>query len=451
MPQVPLPTGIVGDEDIPKLQEALVNLFNPGDNTLLKTPGLSAKGTGSGICRGAIDFNDKHYQVSGNDLIRVDEDGTVTVIDTIAGTADCVMAGSFVALEIIVKGGMGYSMSVGEVLTLIGGSFVPAVDVDAINQRFVFTPSDGGPLFYTDVNFPATIPALNFFDAELLPDKNKGNINLRNDLYVGGENSFEVFRDQGDVDTPFLRVDGASIETGYVAARARYKDTFLFLGKDRGGSFAFHAMSSGDAPKVSNPAIDEILNRQYTLSELEDCLSQRFTWKGVDMVAFRLARHSLLFYGSGWSYIQTNIDGFDEIQPWDVNHLAFSHGKYFTGSATSSKIGTIEDVVTEFGQKIERQIDTFVKADSNSYFSVNNLFLGAITGTTSTEGTIGLQVSKDSLQYGPQVFRSLGKQGKHEQQMAWYDGPSGIESFLGIRIRTTADVNFSVDGLLING
>ena len=451
MPQVPLPTGIVGDEDIPELQEALVNLFNPGDNTLLKTPGISAKGTGLGICRGAIDFGDEHYQVSGDRLIRVAENGSITDLGEISGTADCVLAVSFIALNIIVKSGNGYSFSTTTGLVLMGGSFFPAVDVDAINQRFVYTPADGGPLFFTDVNFPANIPALNFFDAELLPDKNKGNINLRNDLYVGGENSFEVFRDQGDVDTPFLRVDGASIETGYVAARARYKDTFVFLGKDRGGSFAFHAMSSGDAPKISNPAIDEILNREYTLAELELCTSQRFTWKGVDMVAFRLERHSLLFYGSGWSFIQTNIDGFDEIQPWDVNHLAFSYGKYFTGSATSSKIGTIENVITEFGEKIERQIDTFVKADSNSYFSVNNFFLGAITGTTSTEGTIGLQVSKDSLEYGPQIFRSLGKQGKHQQQLAWYDGPSGIESFLGIRLRTTADVNFSVDGLLING
>ena len=62
---VPLPTGITGDIDIPQAQEQLVNLFNPGDNTLLKTPGQSSFSTGEGICSGAIDFGEEHYQVSG--------------------------------------------------------------------------------------------------------------------------------------------------------------------------------------------------------------------------------------------------------------------------------------------------------------------------------------------------------------------------------------------------
>jgi len=210
-------------------------------------------------------------------------------------------------------------------------------------------------------------------------------------------------------------------------------------------------MGSGQAPKISNPAIDEILNGEYTLAELEQCLSQRFTWKGVDMVAFRLARHSFLFYGAGWSYIQTGIDSADTVQPWDVNHLAFSYGKYVTGSATSSRIGMLDNITTEFGDKIERQIDTFIKADSDDYFAIDSIFLNCITGTKLVEGTIGLQISKDSLIYGPQVFRGLGKGGKHEQQVVWYGGAGVFESFAGIRLRTTADVNFSLDGLKVNG
>jgi hypothetical protein len=451
MPQVPLPKGITGDRDIPELTESLVNLFNPGDNTSLKTPGQGSFSTGEGACRGAIDFEDEHYQVSGESLIKVSSAGVETVLGTVAGTADCVMDKSFIALNIVVKGGAGYSYSPSGGLVTMSGSYKPSVDVTAINQRFVYIPSDGGPAFYTDVNIPSVIPALNFFDAELLPDRNTGDINLRNDLYIGGVNSFEVFRDTGDSDATFLRVDGASVETGYVGGKAIYKDTFVFLGKDRGGSYSFHAMASGDAPKISDPAIDEILNFDYTQDELIDVTSQRFTWSGVDMVSFRLARHSFLFYGSGWSYIQTGIDASDEVAPWDVNHLAFSYGRYITGSATTARIGKLEDITTEFGERIERQINTFIKAERNTYFTIDNFFLGAITGTKLVEGTIGLQVSRDSLTYGPQVFRSLGKLGKHQQQVAWHGGAGVFESFCGVRIRTTADVNFSLDGLLFNG
>ncbi len=449
---VPLPTGIIGDEDTPKLQESLVNLFNPGDNTILKTPGIESFSTGEDVCRGAIDFEDEHYQVSGDKLIKIAEDGVKTVIGTIEGVADCALAKSFIALIIVVKNGKGYAFSPSTGLVEITDpDYKVSIDVDAINQRFVFVSADGSSIFFTDVNDPDDIPALNFFDAEFLPDRNTGIINLRNDLYIGGENSFEIFRDIGPSDNPFLRVDGGALETGYVSAKAIYKDTFVFLGHDRGGSFGFHAMASGDAPKISNPAIDEILTREYTLDELLTCTSQRFTWKGIDMVGFRLPRHTLLYYGSGWSFIQTNIDSFDVVQPWDVKFLAFSYGKYITGSATTNRIGKLENLTTEFGSRIERQIETFVKAQRNQYFVLDTLFLDCITGTKLVEGTIGLQISKDSLTYGPQVFRKLGEIGKYQQQVAWYGGLGVFESFCGIRIRTTADVNFSCDGLLING
>jgi len=450
MAGVPLPIGITGDEDTPELREELVNLFNPGDNTLLKTPGVDPFATGDGFCRGMIDFEGENYQVSGTNLIKIDEAGVTTVIDAIAGTADCVMSSTFVALNIIVKGGEGYSFTLTGGLVPMTGSFEPSIDITAINQRFVYVPADGGPVFYTDVNSPSVIPAGNFFDAELLPDKNTGCINLRNNLYIGGEETFEVFRDTGDTDAPFLRVDNAAVETGYVVARARYKDTFIFLGRDREGSFGFHAMASGDAPKISNPAIDEILNGEYTAAELLECTSQRFTWKGTDMCGFRLARHTLLFYGSGWSYIQTGIDGLDSVQPWDVKFLAFSYGKYVTGSATTSKVGKLENIRTEFGDKIERQIQTFIKSGPDIYFTINNFFLDVITGTAAVEGTIGLQISRDNLEFGPQVFKKLGKQGKYQQQVAWRGGAGQFESFCGVRIRTTADVNFSMSGLFFN-
>lgn len=453
MAEVPLPTGIVGIEDIPELREALVNLFAPGNGTLLPTPGQDNKATGTGVCRGAIDFQNEHYQVSGTSLIKIGDDGTVTTIGTIPGIAECRFAKSFIALEIIVKGGPGFSLDTSGNLTTVGGSFLPSIDVTAINQRFLFVPADGGPVFFTDVNAPTTIPALNFFDAELLPDENTGIINLKNDVYVGGQNSFEIFRDTGPTDSPFQRVDGAAVETGYVTARARYKGTFVFLGRDRKGSFAFHIMSSGDAPKISNPAIDEILNEEYTQAELETCLSQRFEWKGVDMVAFRLPRETLLFYGTGWSHIQSGVNAANEIQPWDVNHLAFSYGRYITGSAKSTEIGVLTTSNTEFGNRIERQIDTFIKADANAYFGVDSLLLRVTTGSSGLleAPTIGLQISRDNLTFGPQVFRGLGKTGKTQQQLAWYGGLGVFESYMGIRLRTTADVKFAIDGLQANG
>lgn len=451
MTAIPLPTGIQGVDELPRRQELLVNLFNPGDNTLLKTPGVSAFSVGDGACRGSITFEEEAYQVSGQSLIKISETGVKTTIGVIEGTANVSMAISFIALEIVVKGGKGYSYSTSGTLTEITDpNYKPSVDVESINQRFVFVPEDGGPLFFTDVNTPTTISTLNFFDAELLPDKNKGVINLKNDLDVGGVDSFEVFRDVGDTDAPFLRADGAAVETGYLTAKTRYRDTFLFLGRDREGSYAFHGMSSGSAPKISTPPIDEILNNQYTEDELSQCTSQRMTIKGTDMACFRLARHSFLYYGSGWSYMQSGVDGLGVINNWNVNHMSFAYGKYITGNATDANIGFLDSGVKEFGEDIERVIETFIIAESNSYFNIDNIYLSCTTGSSLVEGSVSAQVSKDGKKYGPQVPRPLAPIGHTEQQVSWLGGAGVFERFGSIRLRTTSDVDFSVDGLSVN-
>ena len=449
--QIPLPKGLVGDKDIPRLQEELVNLFNPGNNTLLKTPGVSSFATGIGPCRGSITFNEEDYQVSGQQLIRVPEAGSVVLLGTIEGTADVVMATSFIALEIVVKGGKGYSFSLsGGLVEITDSNFITSVDVSSINQRFVFTPADGGPIFYTDVNTPTVIDPRNFFDAELLPDKNKGTINLRNDLYVGGRDSFEVFRDTIDISGSFTRVDGAAVDTGYLSAKVRYKDTFLFLGRDRETSYGFFAMSAGSAPRVSNEVVDEILNNEYTVKELSECTSIRFTIKNIDMVCFRLARHSLLFYGTGWSYMQTGVDGLGVVSPWDVKFASFAYGQYITGNASNNAIGILDNGILEFGEEIERVIQTFIRTDSNQQFIINNIFLNCTTGSSLVAGSIALQVSLDNLTYGPQVPRSLSAKGKKHQQVVWYGGAGQFERYAGLRLRTTSDVDFACDGLEVN-
>lgn len=451
MPQVPLPTGIVGDKDTPLLQESLVNLYNPGNNTLLKTPGNESFSTGEGACRGTVDFKEEHYQVSGTQLIKVNSAGVTTLIGLVEGTQDCVFDKTFNFLVIVVKGGKGYSLTNAGVFSEITSTnFRTSVDVCAINQRFVFIPSDGGVVFYTDVN-TLVIDALNFFDAEVLPDLNKGCINLNNDLYIGGFDSFEVFRDEGDIDNPFLRVDGAAVQSGYIAAKARFKNTFVFLGRDIEGNFAFKIMSTGQAIRISVDPIDEILNNDYTLAELETVTSQRFSWNNTDMVAFRLPRETFLFYGTGWSRIQTGIDSALTNQPWDVKFLTFSYGKYITGSATGTNIGRLQPITTEFGDRIERQINTYIKAESNTYFTIDNFFLDCITGTNIVEGTIGLSISRDNQTFGPTIFRPLAPIGESQQQVTWYGGVGRFERFCGIRLRTTSDVNFSLSGLVFNG
>jgi len=209
-------------------------------------------------------------------------------------------------------------------------------------------------------------------------------------------------------------------------------------------------MGSGDAPKISNPAIDQMLNEDYTEEELKAVTSTRFTWTGVDFVAFRLNTATFLFYGSGWSYIQSGITEDDVFQPWTVNHMSFAYGKYIVGDASSSRIGKLSTSNKEYGDDIQRSIDTLIKAGRDTFYTLDSLTLDVTTGT-DTEGTVGLRISQDGRTRGPIIYRSLGEIANYQRRMVWLGGIGVFESFCGITLRTTADVNFSVDGLMVDG
>ena len=78
MPDVPLPTGFKGLEQLARTKERLINLFNTGQNQIIRMPGVATFATGIGACRGMEFFGDRIYQVDGNDF--VDGDAFLEII-----------------------------------------------------------------------------------------------------------------------------------------------------------------------------------------------------------------------------------------------------------------------------------------------------------------------------------------------------------------------------------
>jgi len=73
-------------------------------------------------------------------------------------------------------------------------------------------------------------------------------------------------------------------------------------------------------------------------------------------------------------------------------------------------------------------------------------------GASEPDWRVGLSVSQDGVVFGPEIYRPLGHFGNYNQRMQWR-GPGGLgryESFMGIRLRTNAPVEFSVDSLWVD-
>jgi hypothetical protein len=453
MTNVPLPTGFKGLDDQPRLRENLINLFNTGSG-LIRTPALDLFASGRGVCRGAGLFQEEAYFASGDRLIKVEQDGTVVDYGDISGGDRVTMAATSTELAIVARGGRSFVFD-GTTLTDTTGNpnFVPFQDVSILNQRAIYVPTDGSPIRYSEVNALDTIAAANFIDAQLLPDKNVGCINYRNNEYILGAQSIEVFRPTTNPDIAIQRDESASVfDAGYVAGKVLYSDTFAFLGRLRNGSYGFHVMGQGSAPRISNPPVEEILNEFYSLDQLDDCIGTRYKWKGYEVLSFSLEFHTFCYMGGDWFFQESFIGGPNPNNAWRGLHLVNAYGRYLIGDRFGQNIGLLVDGKQDYEEDIEREIITFVRSPRGDYFTIHTLTWDCLVGVGSNDtDTLGISVSRDGKVYGPELWLGLGDVGQYQKRVRWVvpGGFGTYENFMGLRTRITASVDFSADALQV--
>jgi len=370
--------------------------------------------------------------------------GAFTVIGTIAGSAAIDFAVGFVDVVIVVKGGNGYTLSKTDVLTQITSlNYLASESVTHISGRFVYIPSDGSPAFFSDVGAAGTILATSFFDAEELPDDNKVCTNFRNILFIGGTDSFEQFRDLGESTVPFRKLN-ARVDNGYIGGLLDYNNTFLFIGREKGQDVGIYAIGQGVAPKISNEYIDTIL-ATYTSAELALAISGRVKWRGFDLAVFTLDNHSFGFYGGNW--FELDVREQNANVPWKAGYIIEFNLKYY--SFNSSATGRFDAINKDNGNSFERLIDLAYESDVE--FSIQSLEYRLSQGFSSSDGSVALQMSDDNVLYSQPVHRNTGELGQYVNKLEWnYPGGLGhYDGFMGVRISTAEDIDFSASKLMI--
>ncbi len=457
MVEIPFPPGIQGEFDLPQTREELRNCFVTRSGNLVSRPGIALLNTTGTQARGQFVWNGFLYQVTGERLIKITDLtlGTFEVNSVaIEGTANVETDFGFNETVIVVKGGQIYSLNSSDVLTDItaGGTdpliaLAPAVDVAQINGRFVYIPEDGSPAYFSEVGTAKDVAADSFFDAEELPDKNNSVFNFRNTLYIGGTDSFELFRNVA-TSAVFQRVTGSRVLHGFIGGLIEYNESFLFVGRPKGQSFGVFAITSGSsaARQISNERIDTVLEK-YTETELFNAISGRFIWHNHDIAYFIFPDDAIGFIDGNWFFLDTIID--NERVPWEGGFITQFEGEYFTAGA--GNIGILSTNNDEYGNAIAREIQTFAKLrQADGWFSVQSIGLRLSQGFNDGVGTVGLATSRNGVEFGDMMFRDLGDLGQYSKRLEWnYPGGLGTyDSFMGIKIRTTQDVIFSADSLV---
>lgn len=470
MTGVPLPKGIVGIDATPKAKESLTNLFLH-ENHLLQVPGVGfrtnnflnepSRGSVNWTTPVALSLSERVFFVNGTNLGAISSaTGTRFPQGTIEGTADCVFAVGFNFLVVIVKGGKGYSVAAGSGAQAveITNNYLPSDSVDYINGRFVFVPTDGSPVFYSEIDDPQTILALNFFDAEELPDSNRFVINVSNQLYIAGTESTEIFRTTADANNPFIRRTGGRVDVGYTGGGIRFLGSYAFIGRRRGEAFQIYFMQSGNAATLSNSAINEILNRDYNEDELRNVNSFTFEWLGQSVIGWNLPDRTICYSAGNWFYMDSGVDTLPS--PWRGRDVVFGFDRYFVGDNIGDVddkffIGVLEDIPTFWGDRFEYEMQTFIRSvEKTPSYSLKSLELDCLTGQKYKDNngdfisyTIGLSLSRDGRGYSDYSYRDLGVTGEYNIRIRWAGGLGRYDSLTGIKIRGTGDVKFSTEGL----
>ena len=473
MPLIPFPNGLEGSERLPHTRRALTNCFNTGEGQIISRPGIEQLNTTGLVARGQFVWNDSLYQVASQRLLKITDTatGAFSDIGEITGNANIVTAVGFNTAVILVPGGAIYTLDKLDVIVLISGNanFVPSDSVAHIDGRFIYIPTDGDPAYFSDVGAAGTVQGVSFFDAEELPDKNEVTFNLNNTLYIGGTDSFELFRDTGASPNPFQRLTGARISAGFIGGLIEFNRTFFFIGRLKDQGFGIFAIGQGEAPKISNPAIDLIL-AGYTELELSRAIGSRFIWRGYDIVTYTLARDSFGFFNGNWFLLDTRIDSVSKV--WDGGFITQLGGEYFTTSGAN--IGKLVRGNEDYGNPVTRIIDFGFEQEDGDFFACQSIgidvsqgfvpkssFGGYNSGYSSGHQvfsiieeyrTVGLFMSRDNVLYGNGVYREVGNLGQYSNQLEW-NIPGGLgmyNGFMGIRIQTTQDVDFSADKIWAN-
>ncbi len=432
MPELPIDIGFYESPTLPLAAQNCINHYPTNPQTkgaistgaLFSTPGLKLIATlPTGPGRGYNVFNEVLYIVSGDRLYRVSSSGIYADLGEIAGTEKVITSNNGINICIQVPGGSGYFYNPSSGLTEItdpdyqlqqakaGG----VTSVTYKNGYYVFTSFDE---FFISSNVAIdggiSFDGLDFSTAEVKPDNNVLCMTVKNELYVAGVKTIELFQISATATFPFQRINGATIDKGVAARHSfiEFDNSFVFVGSGPNESIAIWRGASGRATKISTAAIDHAI-QQYTADQIADVFAWTYTEDGNFFVGFGFPDTTFVYDATTstlqgrpvWHERQSNGD------KWRVNNTMDVYSNIYVLDSIDGRVGLLNrEITTEYTEDITRTFTGSYLYNEGLSFKISEMELrteSGVTTQTGTESTIEALISID----GGRNFISLGSKG----------------------------------------
>jgi hypothetical protein len=387
--------------------------------------GIVQQGTGPGLDRGGIEWNNILYRVMGTSLVSISATGVVTTIGTIPGTDRVIMVYSFDYLAIAGDGKL-YLYN-GTTLTQVTDPDLGTV-VDVVWVDGYFMTTDGTSLVITELNNPFAVDPLKYGSSEIDPDPVVGLIKLRNEIHAVNRHTIEVFQNVGTSGFPFERIAGAQITKGSVGVNANcmFLEQVAFIGSGIGEGNAVWLGANGNATKISTREIDIIL-AGYTEAQLALAFMEARTDRDHRQLLIHLPDKTLVYDGASSAAAQTPIwytlsSSLDGTGAYRSSQLIYAYGRWNTGDTQSSQFGyLVDDIATHWGQTIGWNFQTQIIYNEGRGVIIHNLELVALTGRVAlgADPQIQTQYSQDGVTYSQPKWVKAGKIGDRSKRLVW--------------------------------
>lgn len=435
--KIPFGTQSYKSQSLPVSAQRALNVYaerEPEDAktpvAMLMPPGITTFATvGIGPIRGLWQLNGLLYAVSGSELYSIDETGTGTLLGTgiVSGGSNAVSMTDNGTQLIIVNGQDGFTYSVGSGFAKITDvNFHSANTVIYFDGYFILDWAGTRKFFFSNLLDGTTYSSLDFITAMVQTGRVLTTANLKENLLVFCETCIETWYNSGDVNTPFRRYNGATIERGLGAPKAVVKDdnTVFFLGND----IIFYRIDEVLPTRVSTHAIE---HEWQNYSTIDDAYCFSYTRGGHKFitVVFPTENKTWVYDPSTqvWHERESFSSSYVGQGRWRGNCHNLCYAKNMIGDANSGHIGYLDEtVMTEFGDPVVSEITSPpIHKDRKRLFMLNlELDIETGVGLSTGQGSdpqMMLSWSDDGgrtfSSYQP--WQSMGAQGAYRQRLRW--------------------------------
>lgn len=458
MPQIPVLNGVYADQaadfrtsyprnmvPVPKATGIAAGYLRPAE-------GIVAFGTGIGEDRGAINWRDECYRVSGRYLVKVAADGTTTNLADVGIGGQVTFDYSFDRLA-IASGGRLYYWN-GTVISQVTDPDLGTV-VDMLWVDGYFMTTDGVSLIVTELNDPTSVNPLRYGSSEADPDGVKALIKVRNEPHALNRYTIEVFDNVGGDEFPFARIEGAQVQKGALGTSccAVFMESLAFLGSGRNEAPAIWAAANGNAVKLSTREIDQVL-LGYTEAQLALSVMESRVDKGHQHLMLHLPDRCLVYDGAASAVVQepvwfTLTSSLSGVGVYRARNFVWCYDKWLCGDPVTIGLGTLDSTVsTHYGANVGWQFETLMVYNKANGGVVHDLELVGLPGRVAAglDPVVWTSYSNDGQTWSQEQPARVGRLGERNQRMAWRR-QGQIRHYRVQRFRGTSESRISVAAL----